>query len=147
MIPAPGILSLESSSPPTPLGSKQWNTATLRGWCFCDCYKRGWLLSCSRLCCLFGCMFWWSKLPCWRDPYITELRAAPDKQPAKNYDPQSKSPWGNQSWQQPCELRRESFPSWAFRWPPSLSQHLWESLNQRTAKLCVYPWPTGTVRQ
>ena len=45
-----------------------------------------------------ACTLWWGKLPCWRG-LVPRNRVASSQQLARNWGPQSNSPWGMEPWQ------------------------------------------------
>ena len=84
----------------------------------------------------------------WRSPHDKELREASSQQPVRTCDPQSNSPWGTESGQQPHEWAWiQIFPQTSLHMSlKTLTAASWETLSQRhPAKQCLGPWPTETV--
>ena len=94
--------------------------------------------------CFLGLHIWWNKLPYWKDTYDKTWRVASGQQPTRNWGSQSE-PQGTEFCQQSQVLRSDSFPSRAFRWDPSCSQHfdcnlIRDSEAEDPAKPCQDSW-------
>lgn len=71
------------------------------------------------------CWLWWNNSSCWGGSRGIELRISTGQQPDRNWGPQFNVPKElNLTNDYVQETRSRSFPSQAFRWDLSLSQHL-----------------------
>lgn len=100
------------------------------------------------LCHTLPCWLWWRSIG---EPFVARISRLPPFHSRKDTETSSpKNLQGSDSWQQLCKHGRGAFPSWAFRWDPSLDWHLAFSLvrpwTEDPAKLCPDSQPRDALR-